>query len=172
MKFLCQNRKIRWTSLSRWLCLALVALSWVAGAHVFASEGELTFDIHSFYIEGNTVLKKEVLTMGIKEYVGRSKTAEDVEAARETLERLYHEVGYPTVLVNIPEQAVDDGIVKLQVIESRIKRVRVKGNKYFTMAHIKEKLEGIQPGKILFLPDVRKELGRLNQNPDLKISPF
>jgi hemolysin activation/secretion protein len=95
-----------------------------------------------------------------------------VEAARDSLERFYHELGYPTVLVNIPEQTVSDGIVKFQVIESKIKRVWVEGNKYFTMAHIKKKLPSVVPGKILYLPDVRKDLARVNQTPDLKVSPL
>nr|WP_319493788.1 ShlB/FhaC/HecB family hemolysin secretion/activation protein [uncultured Desulfobacter sp.] len=133
---------------------------------------ELTFDINSFYIEGNSVLEKEVLTMGIKDYMGQGKTAGDVEAARDALEKLYHSLGYPTVLVNIPEQTVSDGVVKFQVIESRIKRVRVKGNKYFTHAYLDRYLSGISPGEILYLPRIRKELARVNQNQDLKVSPL
>lgn len=131
----------------------------------------ITFVIHSFYIEGNTVLGKETLTSAVKKFVGQGKTAQDVELARDALEQVYHGSGYPTVLINIPEQTVDDGIVKLQVIESRIDRVHVTGNKYFTMEYIKEQLSGIQPGKILFLPAVREELSDINQNPDLKVSP-
>ncbi|MFH2090809.1 MAG: ShlB/FhaC/HecB family hemolysin secretion/activation protein [Pseudomonadota bacterium] len=132
---------------------------------------QVTFPIHSFHIGGNTVLGKERLTQAVKNFAGEGKTAEDVEAARDSLEQLYHESGYPTVLVNIPEQTVEDGTVKLEVIESRIKRVRVVGNKYFTMEKIKQDLAGLQPGKILFLPQIQQELSRINQNPDLKVSP-
>ena len=103
-----------------------------------AEKQVVTFDINAFYIEGNTVLEKDVLTMQIKDFIGPGKTSSDVEAARDSLERFYHELGYPTVLVNIPEQTVSDGIVRFQVIESKIKRVWVEGNKYYTMAHIKK----------------------------------
>ncbi|MCM2286023.1 MAG: hypothetical protein NDI81_14650 [Desulfobacula sp.] len=130
-----------------------------------------SFAIRSFSIEGNTVLQKESLMEAVQAFTGEKKTAEDVEGARDALERLFHESGYPTVLVNIPEQTVDTGIVKLQVIESRIKRVRVAGNKYFTMEHIRANLPALKPGEILFLPQIRTELSQINRNPDLKVSP-
>ena len=132
---------------------------------------EPTFVIHSFYIEGNHVLEKEMLTRAVKDFTGTGRTAEDVELARDALEKLYHDSGYPAVLVNIPEQTVDDGIVRLQVIESRVKRLFVKGNQYFTIERITEQLPSLHPGKVLFLPDVQEQLSRINRNPDLKINP-
>lgn len=132
---------------------------------------EPSFVIRSFYIKGNHVLEKELLTAVVKDFTGEGKTAQDVEFARDALEKLYHNCGYPAVLVNIPEQTVDDGIVRLQVIESRIKRIYVKGNQYFTMENILGRLPGMQPGKVLFLPDIREQLSRINRNPDLKVTP-
>jgi hemolysin activation/secretion protein len=37
-------------------------------------------------------------------YLGEAKSIKDVEAARQSLEKLYHQHGYQTVLVNIPQQ--------------------------------------------------------------------
>ncbi len=143
--------------------------TWMGGS---ARGEEITFPIHSFIIEGNSVLNKERLTTSVKEFVGENKNAEDVESARDVLEKLYHQSGYPTVIVNIPEQTVDDGIVRLQVIESRIKRVRVVGNKFYTMEYINDYLSGIQPGEIIYLPKIREELAGINRNPDLKVAPI
>lgn len=152
--------------------LALSILFLIPMAFSSSRAEEAMFAIYSFRIEGNTVLEKELLTQAVKDFTGDQKTAEDVELARDALERLYHQTGYPTVLVNIPEQTVDDGIVRFDVIESRIKRVHVVGNKYYTMEHIKESLPGIQPGTILFLPRIRGELMAINRNPDLKVAPI
>jgi hemolysin activation/secretion protein len=73
--------------------------------------------------------------------------------------------------VNIPEQTLQDGIVKLQVIESRIGRVKVTGNRYFTMEKVMKDLPSFTPGGILYLPDVQKEIGRLNRSQDIKVEP-
>jgi hemolysin activation/secretion protein len=75
------------------------------------------------------------------------------------------------VLVNIPPQTVEAGIVRLEVIEGRIGKVRVTGNRYFTMDKILGDLPGLSPGEILYLPRVQQELNDLNRNPDLKVAP-
>ncbi|WDP92943.1 MAG: ShlB/FhaC/HecB family hemolysin secretion/activation protein [Desulfobacter sp.] len=124
--------------------------------------GEARFVIYSFAIEGNTLLERETMISALEEFTGDGKAAQDVEQARDALERAYHGEGFPTVLVNIPEQTVDNGVIRLEVIESRIKRVLISGNKYYTMEKIKDELPSIRPGKVLYLPKVREDLGRLN----------
>ncbi|MBU1194396.1 MAG: BamA/TamA family outer membrane protein [Proteobacteria bacterium] len=157
---------------SRLLGMAFIVFMLAAAFPVRQTHAQdVTFVIHSFNIQGNTVLSKDILTAAVLKFAGKGKTAQDVELARDALEKVYHKSGYPTVLVNIPEQTVDDGIVRFQVIEGRIKRVFVKGNKYFTMENIKEQLPAIQEGNLLYLPQVREELSKINRNPDLKVSP-
>lgn len=131
----------------------------------------LLFEIKRFVIEGNTLFDENEMAQVVQPYVGDDKSADDVEAAREKLEKHYHAKGYPAVIVNIPEQHVDDGEIELAVIESKIRRVRVTGNRYFTMEKILDDLPSIQPGKILYVPDIQKELAQLNANRDLKVAP-
>lgn len=136
------------------------------------TEQAVTFEIRGFMVEGNSLLPENDVYKALVGFAGPDKTAETVEEARNRLESLYHKRGYPAVLVNIPEQTVEEGIVELQVIEARIRRVRVTGNRYFTMARIKAALPSIAPGRILWVPQVQQELAKLNRNPDLKVSPI
>ncbi len=131
----------------------------------------VSFQINSFEVSNNTVLSSMEIKNTLKPYTGQKKNAEDVEKARDALERYYHKQGYPTALVNIPEQTVEDGIVGLEVIESTIRRVRVTGNRYFTMESIRKRLPSFEPGEILFLPKVQEELAQINRNPDIKVAP-
>jgi hemolysin activation/secretion protein len=94
-----------------------------------------------------------------------------VEKARDELEKLYHDAGYPAVMVNIPEQTLKDGVVRLQVIESRIGQVKITGNRYFTREKLMKDLPSLTPGRMLYLPDVQKEIGRLNMRQDIKVDP-
>jgi len=132
--------------------------------------GEMGFEIKAFEISGNSLFTQEELKDAVAPFTGR-KTATDVEKARDALEKLYHDAGYPAVMVNIPEQTIKDGVVRLQVIESRIGRVKITGNRYFTMAKIMSDLPSLSPGKILYLPDVQAEISRLNRNQDFKVDP-
>lgn len=133
---------------------------------------DVTFEIKGFAVEGNTLLSTDQLKNVLIPFVGPKKTAQDVEKGRDALERLYHEAGYPTVLVNIPEQSVEQGVVRLQVVESKVRRVRVTGNRYFTMEKILNDLPSFAPGEILYIPRVQEELNQVNRSRDLKVSPL
>ena len=135
------------------------------------AEQEQTFEIYAFKLEGNTLYTTQRLLDLLDDLVGPGRTAADVEKGRDILEKFYHEEGYPSVLVNIPEQKVEDGIIRLQVIESKIGATRVTGNRYFSTEFIMDRLPSLAPGTIIHAPDVEKEIGKVNRNPDLKVTP-
>ncbi|MFW8602237.1 ShlB/FhaC/HecB family hemolysin secretion/activation protein [Desulfobacterota bacterium M19] len=129
------------------------------------------FSIRSFSLTGNTLFDDLTLLRVLLPFIGPDKTAADVEAARDALEKFYHAKGYPAVLVNIPEQTVENGIIRLGIVESRLRKVRVSGNKYHTMAMIMKQLPALRPGEILYLPKVQRQLAVLNSDPDMKVTP-
>jgi hemolysin activation/secretion protein len=135
-------------------------------------EDPSSFEIKRFEVNGNTLLSPQLIEKTLKPFAGRSKKAEDVENARDALEKQFHDKGYPTVLVNIPEQSVETGVVRLEVIQSRIGRVRVSGNEYFTIAKILKELPSLREGEILYLPKVQEDLAGINRNPDIKVAPI
>lgn len=128
-----------------------------------------TFEITKFEVIGNSLYPDEIIQEVLKEFIGSGKTSDDVEQSRALLELFYQETGFVRVLVNIPEQMVENGIIQLQVTESHIGNVDVTGNRYFTREAILKDLPSLQPGKILYVPDVEKELNELNKTPDLKV---
>jgi hemolysin activation/secretion protein len=132
---------------------------------------EPTFEILDFRIVGNTIFPTIRLQNLLEELAGPGRTAADVEKARDILEKYHHEQGYPTVLVNIPEQSAESGVIKLQVIESRIGAATVKGNGYYSSRRILERLPSLASGTILYVPDVQREINRVNRTADLKILP-
>lgn len=132
---------------------------------------EQTFEIYAFKLEGNTIFTTQRLLDLVDDLVGPGRTAADVEKGRDILEKFYHDEGYPSVLVNIPEQKVDDGMIRLQVIESKISVTRVTGNRYFSTEQILDRLPSLAPGTVIHAPEVEKEIGKLNSNPDLKVAP-
>ncbi|RNC69002.1 MAG: ShlB/FhaC/HecB family hemolysin secretion/activation protein [Desulfuromonadales bacterium] len=136
-----------------------------------AEEVPATFRITYIMVEGNTLFTSEKLQEVLAPLTGHGKTADDVEKARETLEKFHHEQGYPTVIVNIPEQSVEDGVIRLQVIEQRIGSVSVTGNRHFSTAMILDKLPSMGPGKIPHVPTLQAEFTKAGRNPDLKLSP-
>jgi len=157
-----------------WFCLLAIAaltLAMVPLSPLLAQESP-TFYIRAFIVEGNTLLSAKTIKDALMPFRGADRTSDDVEKARSALERLYHDAGYPAVLVNIPEQTTEGGKIRLQVIESTIGNVKVTGNRWFTAESILRDLPSLAPGKILYVPDVQKDLASVNRGGDLKVSPL
>ncbi len=178
MSFRTAPHRWKWC---RFCAVILISAIWLTAAPVLGEEGpqsaeeqqtrDAGFTIEAFYFTGNTLFPDEQLRNVVAAFAGPGKSAADVEKARDAVEKFYHEEGYPAVLVNIPEQTLTGGVVTLQVIESRIGKVTVTGNRYFATAKILEELPSLTPGEVLYLPRLQKELGQLISNPDLKVTP-
>lgn len=153
------------------LLLLLLALVLILGNRAESAEESPTFEIRSFIVEGNSLFPDKKINDILQPYKGPNRTAQGVETARNALEKAYHDAGYPAVFVNIPEQTVQDGTVRLQVIESKIGKVRVTGNEWYTRSKILRDLPSLAPGKVLYVPLVQKDLERINSGQDFKASP-
>jgi hemolysin activation/secretion protein len=136
-------------------------------------EQQLKFDIWEFQVGGNTVLENTLVERSVYRYLGKDKTIEDIDAASVALQTLYKDNGYPTVLVNIPQQDVSKGIVKLDVIEGKVDRLRISGSRYFSLGMIREKVPALAEGEVPHLPTVQEQLQTLNTtNADLHATPI
>lgn len=134
-------------------------------------EADAEFTVESYYVSGNTVFSDEQLRNVLSSFTGARKSSADIEKARDAVEKFYHDDGYPTALVNIPEQTIGGGVVTLQVIESRIGRVSVSGNRHFRTDRVLAELPSLTSGEFLYAPRLQKELAKVNSNPDIKITP-
>lgn len=154
------------------ITLLFVLSSTVPDTDAQEKDDNVSFEIIGFTIEGNSLLTEGMLLDVLTPFTGKAKTALDVEKARDVLESFYHNKGYPTVLVNIPEQTVEDGLVRLHVIESRIKEVKVSGNRFYTRESIRKRLPSLEPGEVIYMPRLQREFAVANRSPDMKISPI
>ena len=132
---------------------------------------EATFDVFEYRVEGATVLPVTVVEQAVYPHLGEKKTLADVEKAREALEKAYHGAGYLTVLVSIPQQKVDGGLVTLAVTEAPVDRLRVVESRYFSLGEIKAATPALAEGTVPNFNDMQKELAALNRSGDRKITP-
>lgn len=129
----------------------------------------MTFEIRGYeIIQDNRVPDGDIQEL-LWPYVGYAKTTEDVEKARSVVEKYFQEQGYVRTMVSIPQQSLDDGIVRLDVIETKIARVKVTGNRYYTKKMLLQELPSIAPGQVMRVKDVKKDFGQLARNPNLKV---
>jgi hemolysin activation/secretion protein len=130
------------------------------------------FDVWEYRVLGNTKLEPIEIERTLYPLLGPGKTFDSIEAARAVLEKRYHDLGFGTVYVDIPEQEVVDGLVRLRVTEGKLARVRVMGARYFANRVILAQLPEARTGSVPNIPDLQHELARLNeQTPDRTVVP-
>lgn len=130
------------------------------------------FNVLEYRVEGNTMLDPATIQRAVYPHLGPNRTFADIEAARSDLEQAYHAAGYSAVVVDIPEQRVRSGEVRLRVTEGRLERVRVKGSRYFSLRRIREQLPALQPGAVVHMPELQEQLAALNRaSPDRQVTP-
>lgn len=129
------------------------------------------FDILEFNVLGNHVLSQMAIEKAVYPFLGESKTIDDAEAARQALEKAYHSAGYLTVLVNIPEQKVDSGVVNLEVVEGKVDRLRITGSRYYSLGQIRASVPQLAEGNTPHFPTLQKELESLNRQADRAVTP-
>lgn len=146
----------------------LLGLLWGLGA---AHAQDAQFDVFEYRVEGATLLPVVTVEQAVYPHLGEQKTIADVEKAREALEKAYHGAGYLTVLVSIPQQKVDGGVVRLTVTEAPVERLRVVESRYFSLGEIKAGVPELAEGAVPHFPQMQKELAALNKSADRRITP-
>ncbi len=123
------------------------------------------FDIDHFKIDGNTLLKPDEIEAVLKPFTGKQREYGDVQRAIEALKQRYRSAGFSVVWVVAPEQDLDRGVVTLQVIEARIGKVTIKGNRFFDDANIRASLPALKEGVSPKAGDISANTQLANENP-------
>ena len=126
------------------LWLAMCCASFVS-AQAPAPTGP-RFEIRRYVIEGATLVSAAELDALTSPFAGKDKNFADVQRALEALEKVFSSRGFSAVQILLPEQELEKGEVKFKVIEAKIGKVIVEGNKNFDEDNIRRSLPGMQSG--------------------------
>jgi hemolysin activation/secretion protein len=137
-----------------------------------AAPADPAFDILEYQIEGNTVFSAREIERAVTPYLGEKRHFADVENARKSLEDAYQRAGYQTVFVDIPEQRVAGGVVRLHVLEGKVGQAHVSGSRYFSLGEIRAGAPQFTPGTVPDFGQVQQEMAQLNKLPDRQVSPI
>jgi hemolysin activation/secretion protein len=96
--------------------------------------------VRAFRVEGSTVFTAEELARVTAAYSGRAITSEELLEARDAITAYYVERGYLSSGATIPDQSVEDGVVRIQVIEGVLADVVVEGTRRFRPHYFRSRL--------------------------------
>lgn len=158
--------------LSLAISLAFAALQEPAWSQSPSPARNPAFDILEFRIEGNSVLSQRDIERAVTPFLGPQRHFSDVEGARKALENAYQSAGYQTVFVDIPEQRISGGVIRLHVLEGKVGQVRVTGTRYYDMGEIRSAIPELGSGSVPQFNDMQEQLTQLNKLPDRQVSPI
>ena len=154
----------------RWTLGLLLSLSASLHAANAASDSIGDFEIARFDVTGNTLLEPSVVQARVSEFAGSHRDFSYVERAQAALQGAYRERGFSLVKVVLPEQELNDGVVHLSVVETRIGQVRVAGNEFHNGANVRRSLPTIVENTVPNTDEVSANLRMVNQNPSRRIN--
>lgn len=111
-----------------------------------AAPAALRFDIERYVVAGNTLLTQSEITRSLAAYTGKQKDFADVQRALEALQLVYQARGWGVVQVTLPEQELERGEVRFEVVEPKVGKVQVEGNEYFGNANIRRSVPSLKEG--------------------------
>lgn len=133
-------------------------------------ETVLRFEIQRYRVEGNTILPVDKIDKILAPYTGKERDFGTVQEALDALEKEYHQRGYTSVQVVLPEQALERGTVVFRVVETSIGAVKVEGNRYFNEKNIRKSVPALKEGLPPNIDKISTNLRTANENPAKKVN--
>jgi len=127
------------------------------------------FVLRAINIKGMTIFDSQRLNFIWKPYLGKEVNFRDLNNIIKLIKRVYKDLGLLTTTAYLPPQDIKDGIVEIKVVEGKLGKLNVDGNKWFSTPSI-EKYFHTYKGEVLDMGDIEKDVMRLNGNKDLNIS--
>jgi hemolysin activation/secretion protein len=127
------------------------------------SAGLMVF-VREFVVEGSSVFTPEDFAAITTPYTGRRISSEELLQVRDAVTAHYIQNGYVTSGAVIPDQAVEDGEVRIQIVEGKLSDVVVEGTRWFRARYFRDRLlrAGRAPVSVVRL---ERQLQLLQRNP-------
>ena len=131
-------------------------------------QGEINqADSQSVYVGSVEVSPSEILTKQevnnvVQSIIGRNVYLSDIKAVVEEINKLYANKGFVTARAFLPEQSVDNGHIRIELIESRVGNVTVENNRWTTDNFIKKRINP-KEGELFDIVELEKDIMDFNR---------
>ena len=125
---------------------------------------ELRVFVRRFEILGVTVFSMEELDALAAPYAGRTIGSQELRELQDKLTLRYVDRGYINSGARIPDQIVENGVVRIEIVEGRLSRIDVSGNEYLRPDYVSSRV-ALGSGPPLNVKSLQSELLLLQQKP-------
>ena len=125
------------------------------------------FTVNAFTFAGNTVYTQQQLKRVTERFIDLELNLYDLNRAADTVTQLYRETGFPVARALIPAQKVEDGIVRIEVIEGRISNISIVGNNRYSSEMIAARAGSLPRNELVTVERLERSLLLMNDLPGL-----
>ena len=129
---------------------------------------ETSFFVREIVVEGETPLKPSEIKKVLSPYENKTLTLSGLREASRALTVAIRSRGFVTSRIYVPPQKVEEGVVHFSVLEGKLGKISVQGNKRFKEKFVKRLLKA-RSGQILRYDRLEQDLLRLNTHPDREV---
>ena len=97
--------------------------------------------VKDFDVVGSSVFSQKELSQAIADYRNRPLTLPELFQARSVITKLYTDKGYVNSGAYIPPQELDNGMVKIAVLEGQLEGINVSGTERLNSKYISSRIE-------------------------------
>jgi len=123
--------------------------------------------VERYDIEGSTVFTQAELQAAVAPWTNKTIRSEDLVDVRNALTKLYVEQGYVNSGAFLPDQDVQDGSVRLRIIEGSLEQLDISGNSQFRDSYLKQRIARGAKAP-LNVHDLETRLQILQQDPQIE----
>lgn len=125
--------------------------------------------ISDISVIGNTLLPQSTVDAVLAPYKGQ-RSMEEIKRAAAALQDAYRQAGYGAVVTFLPEQAVSGGKLVIGVLEGRVARVTVLGNRQFSTYNVRRAVPALAEGRTPQVRRIDAQVQLANDNPSRKLA--
>ena len=126
--------------------------------------------LRSVSLSGNTVVSQEALQAALGEVTGKTFDLAGLRGLAARITALYHASGYPFARAIVPPQGLEQGDLRIDIIEGRYGAVRAEGDDAALARQAHAFLGGLQPGSVIASAPLERAALLLDDLPGIQAS--
>lgn len=128
------------------------------------------FLVRTIEVTGSTLLPEKTLQALIATQEGKEVTLADLYGLAEKISAAYREAGYPLARAYVPAQTIENGKVRIAVVEARYDQVKLNNQSTVTDRTLEKTLAPVHSGEPVYNPTLERSLLLLSDIPGVGVN--
>ncbi|MBN1586079.1 MAG: ShlB/FhaC/HecB family hemolysin secretion/activation protein [Candidatus Omnitrophica bacterium] len=162
------HRRSHWIPLIVLVIWSIASAGWAQGTADTETDKDEELVVQKIVTDHSEILPEEELQAVLRSYEGKQLSIYDLHEVVDEINALYRARNYVTARAMLLPQKVEDGVVKIKLVEGRLGRIEVEGNKYTRDSFFKRRIS-MRNGDVMDLKSLEKDLEFFNSTNDCKM---